>query len=128
MKTEQFAVVESSFNPHGQIDLQIGFDFEVNLESKTLSCVSKIEFLADSKVFLLIRLRTQFVIQEESFSNMVVKGKVIIPVHLARHLAMIAIGSSRGVLFAKTESTIFSKFILPTINIQEFIKDDLVIA
>ena len=37
---------------------------------------------------------------------------------------MITIGTTRGVLFAKTESTPFSKYIIPTINVAEMIEND----
>ncbi len=40
------------------------------------------------------------------------------------HLAMITTGTARGVLFAKTEATQFSKFIIPTLNVAEMIKED----
>jgi hypothetical protein len=37
---------------------------------------------------------------------------------------MLTTGTSRGVLFAKTEATQFSKFIVPTLNVTEMIKED----
>jgi hypothetical protein len=37
---------------------------------------------------------------------------------------MISTGTSRGVLFAKTEATQFSKYIIPSINMAEMIKED----
>ena len=42
------------------------------------------------------------------------------------HLAMLAIGTARGVLHAKTENTLFNKYLIPTINVAELIKDDII--
>jgi hypothetical protein len=51
------------------------------------------------------------------------KQSVLLPANFARHLAMITVGTTRGVLHAKTEKTEFSKFIIPTINLEEIITE-----
>ena len=51
---------------------------------------------------------------------------MIVPKGFLAHLAMITTGTSRGVLFAKTEATPFSKFIVPTLNVEEMIKKDAI--
>lgn len=40
------------------------------------------------------------------------------------HLAMLTVGTSRGILHAKTEGTCFNKYVLPVINVTEIIKGD----
>jgi hypothetical protein len=37
---------------------------------------------------------------------------------------MLTIGTSRGILHAKTEGTEFNKFILPTINVNQLVEKD----
>jgi hypothetical protein len=51
---------------------------------------------------------------------------LIVPKGFLAHLAMITTGTSRGVLFAKTEATPFSKFIIPTLNVSEMIYEDAI--
>ncbi len=49
---------------------------------------------------------------------------LIVPKGLLCHLAMLTVGTSRGILHAKTEGTCFNKYVLPTINVTEIIKED----
>jgi len=39
---------------------------------------------------------------------------------------MITTGTARGVLFAKTEATQFSKFFVPTLNVAKMITEDAI--
>ena len=40
---------------------------------------------------------------------------------------MIAVGTARGILHAKTEATKFNQFLIPPINVVELIKDDIIL-
>ena len=42
-----------------------------------------------------------------------------------QHIAMLTVGTTRGILHAKTEGTCFNKYVLPAINVAELIKDDV---
>ena len=53
------------------------------------------------------------------------KKELIVPKGFISHLVMISIGTTRGVLHSKTENTIYNKFLLPTINVNELIKEDV---
>lgn len=39
---------------------------------------------------------------------------------------MLTIGTTRGVLHSKTENTPFNSFLLPTLNVMELVKKDVV--
>jgi hypothetical protein len=69
-----------------------------------------------------------FLIEENSFNLLkdTQKKQVKIPKDFLTHLAILSVGTARGVLFSKTEGTIFSTFILPTINLQEMINEDAI--
>lgn len=54
-------------------------------------------------------------------------NKVIIPVKLGLHLALITHSTSIGVLHAKTEHTPANNFILPLTNIQNILTEDIVL-
>lgn len=53
-----------------------------------------------------------------------VTNTLVIPKGFLRHLAMLTVGTSRGILHAKTEGTCFNKYVLPTINVTLIIKED----
>ena len=50
-----------------------------------------------------------------------------LPKALALHLVMLTVGTLRGVLHAKTENTPYNKFFIPTINVNDLVKEDLLI-
>ncbi|MPN63841.1 hypothetical protein SDC9_211608 [bioreactor metagenome] len=50
---------------------------------------------------------------------------LLVPKNFMQHLAVITIGTARGILHAKTENTPFNQYVLPTINVSEMIKDDV---
>ncbi|WP_170857241.1 hypothetical protein [Flavobacterium micromati] len=78
------------------------------------------------KPFITIQLNCNFEIGVESFNDLVVDGKIIIPSWFIAHVAMITVGSSRGILHSKTEGTIFNKYSLPTRNVAEMIPVDAI--
>ena len=52
------------------------------------------------------------------------KGKIIVPEMFLEHIAAVTTGTSRGILFAKTEKTPFNNFILPPLNVKELVQSD----
>src|SRR5690606_41088639 len=83
------------------------------------------ELVQGKKVFLKIQVSCHFKLEESSWQSFIQNNKLIVPKGFLAHLAMITTGTSRGVLFAKTEGTQFSKFIIPTLNVEEMIKEDV---
>ncbi len=53
---------------------------------------------------------------------MISDGVITIPKNLQEFLAVQTVGTSRGILFSKTEKTPFSQLILPPVNVAEMIK------
>jgi hypothetical protein len=47
-----------------------------------------------------------------------------IPKGFLAHLAMISVGTARGILHCKTENTIFNNFVLPLVNVASMIPED----
>lgn len=78
------------------------------------------------KVFIKIQVSCHFKIEENDWNSFATENKLVVPKGFLAHLAMITTGTTRGVLFAKTEGTQFSKYIIPTINVEEMIKNDAV--
>lgn len=76
-----------------------------------------------------ILVSCHFNVKKDSWQNFELKtqDELIIPKEFLAHLAMIATGTTRGVLFAKIEGTEYSKFIVPILNIAEMIPEDATI-
>lgn len=126
IKTEQFAIFEENYTPKKETSLSTELQFKINEKNKQIGVFLGFEFIQGKKVFLKIEVSCHFKIEEKSWNNFIQKdnAKLVVPKGFLAHLAMIATGTTRGVLFAKTESTPFSKFIVPTLNVAEMIKED----
>lgn len=126
IKTEQFAIFEENYTPKKETALGTELQFKLDQETKQIGVFLGFEFIQGKKVFLKIQVSCHFKIEEKSWENFIQKGnaKLVVPKGFLAHLAMISTGTTRGVLFAKTESTPFSKFIVPTLNVDEMIKED----
>lgn len=124
IKTEQFAIIEENYVPKKETVLGSELQFKLNQTNKQIAVFLGFEFLQGKKMFLKIEVSCHFKIEEVSWNSFIQENKLIVPKGFLAHLAMITTGTSRGVLFAKTEATQFSKFIVPTLNVAEMIKED----
>src|SRR5690606_26610693 len=122
IKTEQFAIFEENFSSKKETNLTTQIQFKLDQKSKQIGVFLDFEFIQTKKVFLKIEVSCHFKTTEESWVTFIKNNKLVIPKGFLAHLAMITIGTTRGVLFAKTEATMFSKFIIPTLTITEMIK------
>nr|DAC76034.1 TPA_exp: hypothetical protein [Elizabethkingia anophelis]DAC76097.1 TPA_exp: hypothetical protein [Elizabethkingia anophelis] len=69
----------------------------------------------------------EFEVKPDDWQNFRNKNKIIIPKDLLAHLAMISVGTTRGVLHSKTEKTDYQLFTLPLIDVVDLIKEDEVV-
>lgn len=128
--TEQFAIIESAFNKSIEnVELGNSLRFGFNLEKKIVTVLLAVNFSQDKGPFLILEIGCYFEIIKEHWVNLynAELGEIKLPMELARHLVVLAMGTLRGVLHAKVENTSFNMFILPTINVTELVKEDMVI-
>lgn len=125
IKTEQFAILEENYSPKKEVGLNTGLQFKIDDENKQVATFIGFEFIQGKKVFLKIQVSCHFKIEEEAWSSFHQDKDFVIPKDFLSHLAMLTTGTARGILFAKTEGTIFSKYIVPTINVAEMIVEDV---
>ena len=124
IKTEQFAIFDDNYTPKKDIGLNTNLQFKVDSQNKQMGVFLGFEYIQGKKIFLKIIVSCHFKIEENDWNRFLQEDNLIVPKGFQAHLAMITIGTTRGVLFAKTESTPFSKYIIPTINVAEMIEND----
>lgn len=126
--TEQFAIIEEAFNNENPVELNLGSSFAVDTEKKLISNFFKVQFTQEKSPFLILETGCHFKISPDAWEEFFDKKKNILklPQGFAGHLVMLNIGTSRGVLHAKTEDTIFNQFLLPTVNVNSLIDKDVV--
>ncbi|MGI5914645.1 MAG: hypothetical protein ACOX5K_08015 [Bacteroidales bacterium] len=124
--TEQFATIESNYREDGDFKLQVNFRFGADKASRIVAVFSNFIFECNEKPFLVVEVGCHFVIKPESWEKQLNKAQntLVVPVGLVQHLAVLTVGTTRGVLHAKTENTSFNKFFLPTVNVAEILVND----
>jgi len=124
--TEQFALFEENYKEGCIIRLGTNIKFGIDQKSKMIASFTGFKFECDQKPFIVIEACCHFKITDEAWNSMLndLGDNLIAPKGFLSHLAMLTVGTTRGILFSKTESTCFNKFVLPTINVAELIKDD----
>lgn len=128
--TEQFAIIESAFDESKtNFELGTGLRFGFNTDKRIITPLLAINFSQDKNPFLLLEIGCHFEIIEEHWKNLFNTDtlELKLPKELARHLVMLTVGTLRGVLHAKTENTPFNKFFIPTINVNDLVKEDILI-
>lgn len=127
IKTEQFAVFEEYYSPKKEVNLGTELQFKIDNQNKQIGVFLGFDFIQGKNVFIKINVSCHFRIEDNSWNGFINEksGMLKVPKGFIAHLAMITIGTCRGVLFAKTESTPFSKYIIPTINVEEMVNEDV---
>ncbi len=130
IKTEQFAIIEDTYNESDAVQLQSNYRFGSVVSDKLVAVLVNYRFKSPNGVFLTIEVSCLFDIKPESWESIYnsEKSELILPKAIATHLLVLTIGTARGVLHAKTENTPYNRFILPTLNVSESIKEDVVIS
>ena len=127
IKTIQFATIESAYEKGRSGDLRLRFNFGIPEEKKWLACDADVEFLMNDQPFVVIKVRCEFAIESSAWDSFVdsEKNMITFPEGFLRHLAVLTIGTTRGVLHAKLEDTLFDQMILPTVDIVDLIEQPL---
>ena len=130
IKTEQFAIIEDIYNEADSVQLESNYRYGSVAAEKLIAVLVNYKFKTPKGVFLTIEVSCMFGIKPDSWDSIYIveKSELILPKAIATHLLVLVIGTARGVLHAKTENTPYNRFILPTLNVSESIKEDVVIS
>lgn len=127
-------IVTSTFEQHsdsfevGQvIQINSGYTFAVNDIAHRVRCESVYKYLQNDNELLDLKLVCIFEVEPSAFIALKNENNITIPVDFLRYMATIAVGTARGIIHARTESTPLSNVVLPPINLVEIIKEPLVV-
>jgi hypothetical protein len=128
IKTEQFAILEENYKQEKPIDLTTSIAFKINPEKMQIGVFAKFEFSQTKSIFLKIELSCHFELKKQSWDKLKKEEntKLEVPKDFLAHLLIITVGTTRGVLFAKTENTPYHQFIIPSLDINEMVDKDAV--
>lgn len=123
---DQFAILADK-NPNEKVGMKVGMNFRYADEGKKIACTANFEFSSDNEKLVVMAVTCDFVIQDDDFEKLKKDEKVAIPKDLLEFFAVHTIGTARGIMFCKTESTPFNNIIIPPINVNDMIATDLLI-
>lgn len=125
IKIEQFAIFEDKYNSNqnDNIELRTQLQFKINATDKRIGAFLGFEFLQKDDVFIKILVSCHFLISDDSWNGIIgtKTPKAYISQEFLYRLLRMTIGTTRGILFAKTENTPFSKFIIPSLDLKEMV-------
>ncbi len=124
--TLEFALIDKNYKEKKPINVNANLSFAAVEKHRVIAVGAKFQFEIDNQPFIVIKVEGQFVVPKETWDSLMKEDeKVIVPKQFMAHLAMLVVGSSRGVLHAKLENTAFNQFLIPTINVQSMIQEDI---
>lgn len=117
--TEQFSIIDENPEIESQIQLYTNFKFSVNPNDNVVKVNFLTRFICSERPFLQVEAGVYYRLSEETWNAFLESTNTAIkfPRRFACHLAMLTVGTTRGILHAKTEGTCLNKFVLPTIDV-----------
>lgn len=128
IEEKQFATFDDALKNEISIKQEVGFGFGVDIEQQVIGVTMDFILSNEKSPLLKQTLCCYFKIESEDFEKQLKKqDSIIIPCDFGKHLAMITVGTTRGVLFGNTKNTPFNHFILGLINVDQMFEEDIVI-
>ncbi len=127
--TEQFAIIEDCFDNEKDINLVTSVKFGLDKENKVIVVFAGFKFEQNNCPFMVLEVSCQFEINDEAW-NLFLNNEskeLNVPKQFIKHLVVLTVGTARGVLHSKTENTPYNKYFLPTINVNDLVKDDILL-
>jgi hypothetical protein len=128
IETDEFAMPDSPFDPTMPVEMKTILNFGFFKNETIIKIQSKCEFYQKDKLALVIAVSCHFKIEMEDWKSIYSETQKTFTLSrmLAVHFAGLTVGVARGVLHGKTEKTIFEAFVLPPVNLLDFVKEDLI--
>ncbi len=130
INTEQFALIPDTFKVVEPSQIQHELSFGVNKDEHRIYVRKSARFhhVDNPNPFIVIDVSCQFLIASEDWGKLqnVNSNSVILSRDFGIHLAMLVVGTLRGILHTKTENTIFNQFIFPLIDVTTLVPSDVI--
>lgn len=124
ISVNQFAILAENI-PDSEINLSTELTFQYSEESKAIACIADFKFKANDTVFMVLKCQCEFKVKDEDWNQFHSEKGLTLPKQILEFFAVHTIGTSRGILFSRTEGTPFNQIILPPINVENLIERDL---
>ena len=127
IRTNEFAIVDEIPVEDDKVEIKSGIGVNMDVENSIITVQIKFTYIFNNYPFVILNCQCSFMLDDinlKSFANE--DGcTYTFPRDLVTHLAVLTVGTARGILHCKTENTNYNKFILPPIDLTKIIKEDL---
>lgn len=129
ISTNEFAILEEVYTDSENVRMGTFVNFGHDREHRILGAILKFQFEQNEKPFLVISATCNFQLKKDAWESLLEENgqKIVIPEGFASHMAVITVGTIRGILYEKIKDTPFRDYIIPPINLTELIQEDVVI-
>ena len=124
--TEQFATFSEHLDINKEAQVGHSFQFLLNPQLQQVGVAASFDFRQHESIIMKIVVSCHFRVGNDAWLSFIEGNQVCLPVDFATNIFAITAGATRGVLSSKTEHTSFSKFILPLLDVQNIITEDVV--
>ncbi|GEM66255.1 hypothetical protein SF1_42370 [Sphingobacterium faecium NBRC 15299] len=127
-EVEEFAILEDKLpDDIDKLLINCNIQAKVNIDEKIIGITNAVKYSLESKTLLKIKSTLYFKIHEDSWSEFERDTTVVLKKDKVQHFGIIAIGATRGMLIVKTVNTPYSSILLPPLNINKIIDDDIIL-
>jgi len=128
IRTTEFAILQENFSNKIDSEFYTGFRIGANSDERFIAIHFEVQFLSKKRTVIKLAIECAFEVEQNSFSGFLNEEnqQLDIPGDFCRHLAVITVGTARGILHEKLNETDFEDILLPSINVTEHIPDEIV--
>ena len=123
---DQFAILSEDIKQN-DMSFNVAIGFKYAEFGKKVACSINYSLMSQERKLMVLDITCEFEIHEDDWLAMKKDNRIIIPKHILEFFAVHTVGTSRGIMFCKTERTPFANIIIPPINVSEMILSDMTI-
>lgn len=128
--TDEFAVPDDGHNRTDEGEMKVNFSFNSLAEEKLIIIQVKCLFYHDDKLIIVIAVSFGYQIHPDDWELLYnpETNRVKLPLAATLQMLSMSIGAVRGILHEKTAHLPMGSIIVPSVNLKDIIRDDVVIA
>lgn len=123
---DQFAIL-SKKAPESDINFNISMSFKYADNGQKVACTVNYDFYEKDEKIIVLQTTCAFDIHPDDWKGLIKDDVVTIPKGLLENFGVHTVGTSRGIMYCKTEKTPFNRIIIPPIDVTKLVKGDCII-
>jgi hypothetical protein len=129
INTDEFALPEKNYDTAIPTTMKLAIVFAFVKAETSIGVQTKFLFYQGETLLLVIAVTCWFKIQQEDWDKTYqgANKTVVLSRPHALHLASLTVGTARGVLHSKTEGTGLNTLLIPPVNLNDIIKENVTI-